>query len=84
MLHRQAKATGYGSAVSFLYGNLARRDSEVLAKGKALTTYMFTPKAGRVDVGPFVIPQAGHYQLTLRLTDAAGKTRGLSWPIVAE
>jgi hypothetical protein len=34
VLHRQAKATGYGSAVSFLYGNLARRDSEALAKGK--------------------------------------------------
>jgi hypothetical protein len=34
VLHRQAKATGYGSAVSFLYGNLARRDSDVLAKGR--------------------------------------------------
>jgi hypothetical protein len=34
VLHRQAKETGYGSAVSFLYGNLARRDSDVLAKGK--------------------------------------------------
>jgi hypothetical protein len=34
VLHRQAKATGYGSAVSFLYGNLARRDTDLLAKGK--------------------------------------------------
>src|SRR3954466_12481198 len=34
VLHRQAKAEGYGSAVSFLYGNLARRDSEVLARAK--------------------------------------------------
>jgi hypothetical protein len=34
VLHRQAKATGYGSAVSFLYGNLARRDSDLLAKGR--------------------------------------------------
>jgi hypothetical protein len=34
VLHRQARATGYGSAVSFLYGNLARRDSDVLARGK--------------------------------------------------
>ena len=35
VLHRQAKAEGYGAAVSFLYGNLARLDSAVLAKGKA-------------------------------------------------
>ncbi|MDX6514780.1 MAG: hypothetical protein QOH73_446 [Gaiellaceae bacterium] len=35
VLHRQAKAEGYGSAISFLYGNLARRDSDVLARGKA-------------------------------------------------
>src|SRR5436190_3636599 len=34
VLHRQAKAEGYGSAVSFLYGNLARLDSDVLARGK--------------------------------------------------
>src|SRR4051795_9378141 len=33
VLHRQAKATGYGSAVSFLYGNLARRDTDLLARG---------------------------------------------------
>jgi hypothetical protein len=35
VLHRQAKAEGYGSAVSFLYGNLARLDSEVLRRGRA-------------------------------------------------
>src|SRR4051794_11991986 len=34
VLHRQAKATGYGSAVSFLYGNLARRGTDLPAPGE--------------------------------------------------
>jgi len=52
--------------------------------GETLTTFTFKPKAGVVIVGPFVIPTAGTYQLVLRLTDSTGKTRGLTWPIVAK
>jgi hypothetical protein len=74
---------GWKAMVSFETASPGTATIRLLGKGRTLTTYTFRPKAGRVDVGPFVIPEAGRYKLVLRLTDPGGKTRGLTWPIVA-
>jgi len=75
-------ASGWKVTVSFETRVAGAAEIRLVQKGKTLTRYTFHPKAGRVDVGPFVIP-AGHYELILELSYAGNRTRTLSWDIAA-
>ena len=76
--------SGWKVDVSFETRVAGTAEIRLVRKGKTLTAYTFHPKAGRVDVGPFVIPTAGHYKLVLELTYAGDRMRKLSWDIAAE
>jgi hypothetical protein len=77
-------ASGWAVRVRFQTLRAGTATIRLLQHGATLTTYSFKPKAGVVIVGPFVLPTPGTYLLVLKLTDAAGQTRGLSWAIVAK
>jgi hypothetical protein len=77
-------ANGWTVRVRFETLHSGTATIRLLQHGKTLTTFAFKPRAGVVIVGPFVIPTAGTYLLTLRLTDTSGQTRSLAWTIVAK
>jgi hypothetical protein len=74
---------GWNVTVRFGTRRAGTATIRLLQNEETLTTYTFRPRAGLIDVGPFVISAPGRYELTLRLTDKSGRTRRLSWEIVA-
>lgn len=49
--------------------------------GSATSTFRFSPHAGDVLVGPFLLTSAGTYTFDLTLTDAAGNVTRLAWAV---
>ena len=63
-----------------------RAASAVMAEslnGAGLSTFRFTPRAGDVLVGPFVLTAQGTYLFRLTLTDAVGNVTVLDWSFCA-
>jgi hypothetical protein len=78
------QANGWSVTVDFETLHGGKATIRVVQDGKTLTTFNFRPRAGRIEVGPFVVPAPGRYELILQLTDASGRTRSLTWAIVAK
>jgi hypothetical protein len=82
--HVVKRADGWAITVSFETLTDGNATIRLVQSGETLTTFRFEPKRGRIDVGPFVVPNPGRYELILQLTDSTGSTRGLTWSIVAK
>jgi hypothetical protein len=73
------RSDGWRVSVRFQTSRAGQAVMRLVGGGRMMNSLSFRAIAGRVDVGPFVIREPGRYTLSLRLTDAAGRSAGLSW-----